>query len=454
MLAVSIDPLRASRHRQYSISMMSSLYYPCCFRLLTCAYLILASAVGLTSAFGTLPHYYSRQRSLHRPRHQHHDNNDNNINNNNNIYQPQMTISGDHADTKERSTNEYNYSPLFSFDRNGTVTLFDRIDDVIMGGVSTSALVDVPGRPYAKWLGQCRTTGGGFCGIRTLPFATPLTDLGNVQGFYIVCRLTSDQEPERRAWKMSTRIQPDRGEQLYQARFTFFQSEPDQWSTVTIPFEHFRLVRGPRAVPESPPLNVSKGIYQIGMTMSKFGVGQNITEVENFREGPFELQIKEIGVYRQNKNNKNNNNTTIPNIAKTSAAKESDINLPRILSKEEAKKQSSLILKILRPLSKLFFTETSQRRKVAMTLLRTKRYHMSRLRAIRFGLKSRAVSSGWISSVSKLAMILFVDSLRSVAAVTLRLALLYPIRLVQKLFQTCKSLLAKPKETSLSDTPK
>eukprot|EP00977_Amphora_coffeiformis_P000288 scaffold83_cov181-Amphora_coffeaeformis.AAC.15 len=410
-----------------------------------CWILAAAAVAGTASAFVMMQPRGSRKRHLHRHHYRHYHYNCQN----NNIYQLLMAMSGDTEMQKGQSTNDdYSYSPLFSFDRNDTVALFDRIDDTIMGGASTSTLVDVPDAPYAKWLGLCRTTGGGFCGIRTLPFATPLMNLTDTQGFYIICRLASDQEPERRAWKMSTRIQPDRGEQLYQARFTFSQSIPDQWSTVTIPFDEFRLVRGPRALRESPPLHVSGGIYQIGMTMSKFGLGQNVTEVENFREGPFELQIKEIGVYR------NSNTTATSNVAAPSAAQQSVIHLPRILSKEEAKKQSSLILKILRPISKLFFTETSQRRKVAMTLLRTRRYHMTRLQAIRFGLKSRAASSGWISSISKLVAILWVDSLRSVAAVTLRVVLLYPIRLVRKLVNAFKGLLAKLKETAAIDTPK
>ena len=326
------------------------------------------------------------------------------------------------------------YTPLFSFAQNETITKFDRIDDVIMGGVSSSTLVDVPQEPYAKWFGVCRTTGGGFCGIRTLPFAEPLNlTENNAQGFYLTCRLVSDNEPERRAWKMSTRIKPDRGKQLYQARFEFSQTNSQQWSTVTVPLESFRLVRGPRAVPDSPPLNVSGGIYQIGMTMSKFDIGENVTEVENFREGPFELQIKEIGVYSIS-----DSNATTTNPA---------VSLPKIFSKEEAKKQSSVVLKILRPVSKLFFTEKSQRRKVAMKLLTTQR-NMTRAQAILFGLKSRAASSGWISSIAKLMAIVCADGLRSLGVVVLRIFLLYPIRILRKIVKAAKSLRKNESGTS------
>lgn len=324
------------------------------------------------------------------------------------------------------------FESVFSFDRNDTVNKFDRLDDAIMGGVSTSTLMNVPDEPFAKWFGMCRTTGGGFCGIRTLPFAEPLNITDNkAQGFYLTCRLQSDNEPERRSWKMSTRTKPDRGEQLYQAKFTLGPTKDttaNEWSTVTVPFDQFRLVRGPRAVPNSPPLNVSGGIYQIGLTMSKFGIGENITEVENFRDGPFELQIKDIGIY---------SSSSSP--ASTSSVVAENVALPKIITKEEAQKQRSLLLKLLLPIGKLFFSEQSQRRKVAMTFLTTKR-NMSRIQAILFGLRSRAASVGWMRSLARTACILCTDSLRSVLFWAIRLIVVYPIKLLFFVVKTAKKI--------------
>jgi hypothetical protein len=57
----------------------------------------------------------------------------------------------------------------------------------------------------------------GFCGFRTNPFVEPLIPCDDNGGFYITCRLVSDNEPERRVWKMTTRTRPDRGELLYHA---------------------------------------------------------------------------------------------------------------------------------------------------------------------------------------------------------------------------------------------
>jgi len=246
--------------------------------------------------------------------------------------------------TKDSTEQQFDasstYRPIFDFAEPDTVAKFDRIDDVVMGGVSSSTLMDVTGEPYAKWFGNCRIDGGGFCGLRTLPFENSL-NVADVDGFYLDVRLASDNEPERRAWKMTTRVKPDRGEQLYQSMFNFPQdADCQEWSRVKVPFSSFKLVRGPRMVPGGPPLDVTGGLYQIGMTMSKFGLAENTTEIENFRPGFFELQIKEIGVYKDQND-----------------IKLDDLVTPKVLSKDEASKRRPLVVKLLLPVSKLFFTE-------------------------------------------------------------------------------------------------
>jgi Complex I intermediate-associated protein 30 (CIA30) len=170
--------------------------------------------------------------------------------------------------TVRSSEDDSLFYPIFSFADSPSemVEKFDRIDDVIMGGISSSVLMPVdddatgPGHSYAKWFGNIRVDGGGFCGIRTLPFVDALnvtTKLGSTAdaavaavagGFYVTCRLASDNEPERRVWKMSTRVRPDRGEQLYQARFHLPRKDINQsssWDVIQVPFDDFKLVRGP-----------------------------------------------------------------------------------------------------------------------------------------------------------------------------------------------------------------
>jgi hypothetical protein len=177
----------------------------------------------------------------------------------------------------------------------------------------------------------------GFCGARTLPFEGPLK-VGDAEGLYLQCRLTSDEEPERRVWKVTTRSEQSRGEQLYQAMFEMPKTRDDEWSTVKIPFSSFVQVRGPRMVEGGAPLNTTAGLFQIGISLSKFQIGKNVTEIENFRPGYFELQLKEIGVYKADK----------MDLAVAS---------PNTLPKEVVAKNRPFVLKILFPIVKIFFSE-------------------------------------------------------------------------------------------------
>eukprot|EP00527_Entomoneis_sp_CCMP2396_P004995 CAMPEP_0198145054 /NCGR_PEP_ID=MMETSP1443-20131203/20733_1 /TAXON_ID=186043 /ORGANISM="Entomoneis sp., Strain CCMP2396" /LENGTH=392 /DNA_ID=CAMNT_0043808573 /DNA_START=42 /DNA_END=1216 /DNA_ORIENTATION=+ len=315
-----------------------------------------------------------------------------------------LPTSNDSGRDNSISTATTTFSPLFNFEIAETAAKFGRIDDVIMGGVSSSTFADAPDTEYAKWSGICRTDGGGFCGVRTLAFEDALT-VGDSDGLYFVCKLASDDEPERRVWKVTTRVKPDRGEQLYQARYYFTPPDENGWSTVRIPFDSFQLVRGPRTVPNSPPLNVTGGIYQIGMTMSKFELGENVTELENFKAGFFEYHLKAIGLYKE-------------------GVKDDDLSLtssPKVLSAEESKKKTSPMLKVIRPVSKLIFTEQGQRRKAAMRLLTEKR-GLSRIGAILYGLRSRASSRGWLAAWTRLMAMVTVD--------TSRAGVFLPVRLV------------------------
>ena len=72
--------------------------------------------------------------------------------------------------TPPRSTTaayERERTPVFNFDAEpeATAALWERIDDVVMGGVSSSKIV--VGDAGAEWRGIVRTDGGGFCGTRT-----------------------------------------------------------------------------------------------------------------------------------------------------------------------------------------------------------------------------------------------------------------------------------------------
>jgi hypothetical protein len=52
--------------------------------------------------------------------------------------------------------------PIFNFgnSQSNTTNRFDRIDDVVMGGISTSMLRQQDGEAFARWSGVCREDGG------------------------------------------------------------------------------------------------------------------------------------------------------------------------------------------------------------------------------------------------------------------------------------------------------
>ena len=336
------------------------------------------------------------------------------------------------------------YSPVFDFTLANETTKqksaesFERIDDAIMGGISQSALRDVPNQEYASWSGVCRLDGGGFCGMRTLPFTVPLNATG-YDGVYICCQLASDDEADRRMWKLTVRTDSSRGEQVYQSQFDL-QKEIDaakasggEWAEVKVPFDSFQLVRGPRLIPNGPKLNVSGGIYQIGMTLSKFKMAVNTTQLENFRDGFFEMRIKEIGFYEEG--------------AQYAA---SDIPVPDTLSKKEAESKRPLLLKMLLPVAKVFFSEQANRRRSAMRILREER-GLSRGQAIRFGVRTRTKTLGLLPSLFKTGAILSIDSFRAVMLNILKIVLVYPLRLIGKTVRAVKKTLGMNVRPSLTE---
>jgi Complex I intermediate-associated protein 30 (CIA30) len=384
----------------------------------------------------------------------------------------------------DNGNGNYYKRPLLNFALPDTVDVVDRLDDAIMGGISTSAVVHSSSSTSsasgcAKWFGVCREDGGGFCGWRTNPFKAAL-NVSKDDGLYVTARLSSDDDLHRRVWKVSTRTRPDRGEQLYQAPLLWpSEANIEGWRTVRVPFESFRLVRGPRIVPDGPPLDVSGGIYQIGMTMGKFKFGGGETGIdanangtaaaaaaaavvrstlEDFRPGFFQLDLKEIGAYRtvsepaQDYDNEQGaavETTTNAAATSTLAAPSHDV----ILTKAEAQKARPVWIRLLAPVLKLvFLSESRQRRKSALRLLQ-QRYQWNAVQAVRFVLRQRARSVGYPRAVGRAARIAAEEVVRCVVGLPLRVALLYPIRLFGKLTRRRDSSSRKPKKELASSQP-
>ncbi len=360
------------------------------------------------------------------------------------------------SSSKDQSINQF--KPVFDFTLDDVTTKqqsaasFERIDDAIMGGISLSSLRDVPDQDYASWSGVCRTDGGGFCGMRTLPFKESPLNATSQDGVYLDCNLASDDEADRRVWKLTVRTDSSRGEMVYQSQFDLKQAienakkedvddsnNTDVWARVMVPFDTFQLVRGPRMIPDGPPLDVSGGIYQIGMTLSKFVMNVNTTELENFRPGYFDLRIKRIGFY-------NSQNDAVSDVSTSTEV----ASVPTTLSKKDAEKKRPLALRLLLPIAKLLFSEQANRRRSAMRILREER-KLSRARAIMFGIKYRRDSMGLFKSFAKTAGILSVDTFRAVMKNTLKIVLLYPIRLLGATIRAVKKAMGMKVKPSMRE---
>ncbi len=145
------------------------------------------------------------------------------------------------------------------------------IDDVVMGGVSSSAA-----RTAAD--GVLRFSGtvslennGGFASIRSEPVKL---DLGAAQGL----RLRVKGGDKR--FKLNLKTDAEFDTVQYQAPFT----APQEWATVTLPFSAFKAVFRGRPVPGAPTLDPAR-IETLGFLIS------------DRQEGPFLLEISSITVY-------------------------------------------------------------------------------------------------------------------------------------------------------------
>ena len=270
--------------------------------------------------------------------------------------------------------------------------------------------------------------------MRTLPFAEPL-NATSYDGVYVKASLASDEDAKRRIWKMTLRTDGSRGEMVYQAPLDLGKAMDDviikkgedaneKWATILVPFDTFQLVRGPRLVPDGPKLDVSGGLYQVGLTMSKFMMASNTTELENFRPGFFEVHIQKVGFYTTN----------------DASVGEGTNVLPETLSKEEANKKRPLALKLLLPVAKIFFSEQANRRRSAMKILRQKR-RLNRINAIILGIQLRRKNMGLISSIIKTCGILSVDSFRAVIGSALRILFVYPLNFARVFIRNVKKAL-------------
>ncbi|MEW5303776.1 MAG: hypothetical protein WDW36_006435 [Sanguina aurantia] len=172
------------------------------------------------------------------------------------------------------------------------LTQWDKLDDVIMGGFSSSELVPLPadvattgGVGGAAWKGMLVLEGGGFCGTRTKKLDLNLAD---ADGLYL--RVKGDGQTFK--VNIKTVEQESQPESTYQ---TTFDTVAGSWSDVYLPWHNFVPVKRNQSDPEGAPLSPS-AISKFGLVLSRF----EFNKMPNPKHlpGAFELQVEGgLGVF-------------------------------------------------------------------------------------------------------------------------------------------------------------
>ena len=184
---------------------------------------------------------------------------------------------------------------------------FVRLDDVIMGGQSSSGMrqAGVPGSgaTYAVWEGELVHTGGGFCGTRTAPgVLDSVRDMSAYDGLRLRVRAGPDQAGKRR-FKVNIKTKAMEGtpEAVFQASFDVPESRGGGgWVDVDIPFEAFSAVKRAKVdyKAEMPVLDPAQraNIASIGLVYSRFEYN-GAPNPRGAPPGPFRLDLSCISAY-------------------------------------------------------------------------------------------------------------------------------------------------------------
>lgn len=160
--------------------------------------------------------------------------------------------------------------------------IWGALDDVVMGGVSQSGIqINTEGAAFAGTVSIANS--GGFASVRTRNFEPPI-DLSAFTG--IALRVKGDGK--RYKYMLRTETRWDGIAHCYS-----FDTEPDTWITIQIPFTAFVPVFRAKTVADAP-LDPSH-IYAMQLMLSKFEYDGALNP--RFEPGWFQLQIESIQAY-------------------------------------------------------------------------------------------------------------------------------------------------------------
>ena len=302
------------------------------------------------------------------------------------------------------------------FDGSKAAGCFERIDDVIMGGVSKSSMVASNDGEHMVFSGILRNEGGGFCGFRSRPFLNGPINGSPFEGVYLRVRFISDDQPGRRTFKVTVRDDDTRGEFVHQAMFQVDKGGND-FQLVKVPFDSLLSVRGPVLNARGSPFDKSK-IFQVGVVISKFMISESMETIDDFRDGFFSMDVKDIGFYG------GDGGSGQPGELASETIAEGDAKRP-------------MPVVILSPIFKLFFNEKSRRRRAAyLKLLERKRTRSStkfpRLSLTSNSFKSRCKSYGKASATMTYSKRFAADGVKFILGKALKVGVFYPVKAVFK----------------------
>ena len=169
------------------------------------------------------------------------------------------------------------------------VSAWGSLDDVVMGGVSEGRLLLVDEHQptqHALFAGQVSTdNSGGFSSVRTRNFEPPFSFSG-AKGMRL--RVRGDGQ----RYKFILRNSPGWDSPAY---IYSFDTTPQQWVTVHVPFAEMVPTFRAKSLSDAPPFDAEK-VFSCQLMLSKFEYDRQLNPA--FKAGPFELAIECIDAYR------------------------------------------------------------------------------------------------------------------------------------------------------------
>lgn len=162
--------------------------------------------------------------------------------------------------------------------------LWGAVDDVVMGGISQSE-IRLSGNS-AQFMGTVSTANsGGFASVRTRNL-TPTLDLSGYEGIQLRVR----GDGNRYKFLLRTEASWDGVAYSYA-----FDTTPDTWIDVQIPFAEMLPVFRAKTLPTADPLDRGR-ICSVQLMLSKFEYDGALNP--RFQPGFFQLQVAAIAAYR------------------------------------------------------------------------------------------------------------------------------------------------------------